>query len=108
MCYSCGCGCSCGLSASCGCYQSICPQCTPPCPPTTTTTTTVNPNCEPCDEFYDCECIVYNGPNVECYGLKKGDNLCEILETIIQNLPECKTTLPPFACSFTATVTIVN
>ena len=41
-------------------------------------------------------------------GLETGDNLCEILEIIIQNLPECKTTLPPANCSFTATVTIVN
>ena len=92
---------------SCGCYQSICPQCTPTHRTTTTTTTTINPDCELCDQFYDCECIIYNGPNVECYGLTKGDNLCEILETIIQNLPQCKTTLPPPACSFTATVTIV-
>jgi hypothetical protein len=108
MCYSCGCGCSCGLSASCGCYESICPQCAPPCPPTTTTTTTINPDCELCDEFYNCECVIYNGDNIECYGLETGDNLCEILEIIIQNLPECKTTLPPANCSFTATVTIVN
>ena len=102
MCYSCGCGCSCGLSASCGCYESICPQCAPPCPPTTTTTTTINPDCETCDEFYNCECVIYSGDNIECYGLKTGDTLCEILETVIQNLPECKTTLPPLDCLFTA------
>ena len=105
MCYSCGCGCSCGCSGLCGCCQSICSQCTPV--NTSTTTTTINPNCEPCDEFYDCECIIYSANNIECYGLTKGDNLCKVLETVIQNLPQCKTTLPPLACSFTATVTIV-
>lgn len=109
MSYSCGCcGWSCGCSATCGCYETVCPQCVKPCPSTTTTTTTVNPDCEPCEEFYDCECITYTGKNIECYGLKTGDNLCEILETIIQNLPECRTTLQPRNCSFTATVTIVN
>jgi len=100
------CGCYCGCSASCGCYETICPSC---CPKTTstTTTTTINPNCEPCEEFYDCECVVYNGDNIECYGLSTGDNLCEILETLIQNLPSCQTTQPPLNCSFTFTVTYV-
>lgn len=102
------CGCSCGCSASCGCYETVCPQCVKPCPSTTTTTTTINPNCEPCEEFQDCECVVYTGKNIECYGLEKGDTLCEILETIIENLPECKTTLPPPNCEFTATVTVLN
>lgn len=104
MCYSCGC--SCGCSASCSCYQSVCPQC---CSTTTstTTTTTINPDCEVCEEIFDCACIEYTGENIECYGLSTGDNLCEILETIIQNLPECKTTLPPNSCSFAGTAVIV-
>jgi hypothetical protein len=104
MYYSCGCCCSCGVSASCGCYQSTCSQCIST---TTTTTTTISPDCEPCDEFYDCECIIYNDLNNGCYGLKDGDNLCKVLEIIIQNLPQCKPVVPPLACSFTATVTIV-
>jgi hypothetical protein len=93
----------------CGCCSQspCCCDCPPPCPPTTTTTTTINPDCEPCEEFYNCECVLYTGENVECYGLKNGDNLCEVLETIIQNLPECRTTLPPPNCSFTVSVTIV-
>jgi len=91
----------------CCCNQSPCCCNNTPCPSTTTTTTTINPNCEPCEEFYDCECVVYNGQNIECYGLKDGDNLCKILETLIENLPECRTTLPPPVCSFTATVTLV-
>ena len=109
MCYSCGCcGCSCGCSIDCSCYENACYNCSAPCPSTTTTTTTINPNCESCDEIYNCECVTYSGQNVECYGLKTGDNLCDILETLIENLPECKTTLSPNNCAFTATVTIVT
>ena len=100
------CGCCCGCSASCGCYETTCPQCAQSCS-TTTTTTTINPDCQNCDEIYNCQCVVYNGPNVECYDLTNGENLCSILETILQNLPEHKTTLPPLDCSFTATVTYV-
>ena len=91
--------CCCGCSPCC---------CTPTKPCTTTTTTTMMPCVgEPCEEFYNCECVFYTGENVECYGLQNGDNLCEILETIIENLPECRTTLPPPDCSFTVSVTIV-
>lgn len=102
---SCQCNCSCGCSSSCGCYETVCPSCVPKCTTSTTTTTTLNPNCEPCEEIYDCECIEYHGTNFECYGLKDGDSLCTILENVIQNLPDCKTTQPPFNCNFTATVT---
>jgi hypothetical protein len=102
---SCSCNCSCGCSASCGCYETVCPSCVPKCPTSTTTTTTINPNCEVCGEFFNCECIKYNGPNVECYYLKDGDTLCTILENVIKNLPDCKTTQPPLNCNFTATVT---
>lgn len=104
MAYSCGyCGYSCGCSASCTCYEV--PNCGCPTTTTTTTTTTINPNCEPCEEIYNSDCVVYTGPNVECYGLKTGDNLSEILENIVKNLPECKTTIAPQTCFFTGTVT---
>ena len=106
---SCNCGCYCG-SCNCGgidCYSSPCSNCTPICN-TTTTTTTINPNCEPCDEFYDCECVIYNGPNLKCYGVSTGDTLCEILEVIIENLPECKEQPPALECSFTAYVANVT
>jgi hypothetical protein len=106
---SCNCGCYCG-SCNCGgidCYSSTpCCSCNSSCT-TTTTTTTINPNCEPCDEFYNCECVIYSGDNVECYGLETGDNLCQILETIIENLPEYTTTLSPSSCLFEVIVTIV-
>jgi hypothetical protein len=106
MCYS-YCGCSCGCSATCGCYESICPSCHSCSTTTTTTTTTVNPDCEPCDTFYDCECIIYSGDNIQCYGLSTGDNLCEILDVILSNLPQCTTTTtePPLECTFTAICT---
>jgi hypothetical protein len=101
---SCQCNCNCGCSASCGCYETVCPSCVPKCLTTTTTTTTINPNCEPCETFYDCECIKYHGDDIECYNLKDGDTLCSILENVIKNLPDCK--VPPVLnCSFTATVT---
>lgn len=102
---SCNCGCYCGYCGGIDCYSKPCYSCGCNTTTSTTTTTTINPDCEPCDEFYDCECVIYNGDNIECYGLKTGDNLCDILQTIIENLPECKTTLPPFDCDFTAIAT---
>lgn len=86
MCYSCGCSCSCG-DDPCGCQATPCTSCI-----TTTITTTINPNCEPCDELYDCDCIIYNGPDLICYGIHNGDSLCKLLEIAASNLPSCTTT----------------
>ena len=101
MCYSCGCSCGCTNFEPCGCYQSPCQSCINT--TSTTTTTTLCPDAIKCDEYYDCECVIYNGPNIECYDLQTGDNLCKILETIIQTLSGCETTQPPLECDFTAT-----
>ncbi len=94
MCYLCGCSCSCGDNP-CGCQEVVCSQCST----TTTSTTTLDPNCEPCDEMYDCTCIIYNGPDLQCYGIYNGDNLCKILYIAASNLPEVcvvtTTTIPP-------------
>jgi hypothetical protein len=103
---SCSCNCNCGCNSSCGCFETACPSCvTNKCTTSTTTTTTANPNCEPCEEFYDCECIEYDGPNNDCFNLKDGDTLCKILENVIENLPQCKSS-SPLSCNFTAVVTI--
>jgi len=101
------CGCYCGCNTACGCYQTSCCNCTP-CTTTTTTTTTINPDCEPCDEFYNCECVIYNGEDISCYGLETGDNLCSILETIIENLPECQTAPPELNCDFEIAVSAAD
>jgi hypothetical protein len=44
---------------------------------------------EKCDEIYDCACIIYNGPDLQCYGIKHGDTLCKILQIAASNLPSC-------------------
>jgi len=88
MYYSCGCSCNCG-DDPCGCQATPCYSCMTT---STTTTTTRNPNCEPCDELYNCDCIIYNGPDLICYGVHHGDNLCKLLEIAASNLPSCTTT----------------
>jgi len=50
---------------------------------------------EKCDELYNCDCIIYNGPDLLCYGIYHGDNLCRILEIAASNLPSCTITPPP-------------
>lgn len=89
MWYSCGCSCSCG-DDPCGCQNIVCPECT-----TTTSTTTIPCDGEKCDELYDCACIIYNGPDLVCYGIYNGDNLCKILQIAASNLPSCTITPPP-------------
>lgn len=91
MYYSCGCYCSCG-GDPCGCQQFVCPQCT-----TVITTTTTRVPCigEKCDELYNCDCIIYNGPDLACYGVFNGDNLCKILQIAASNLPSCAPPVPP-------------
>jgi hypothetical protein len=95
MWYSCGCSCSCG-DDPCGCQQVVCTSCT-----TTTTTTSAPCIGEKCDELYDCACIIYNGPNLACYGIYKGDNLCKILQIAASNLPSCT---PPVPTTTTTTL----
>ena len=88
MCYLCGCSCSCG-DDPCSCQEIVCPQCT------TTSTTTAAPCVgEKCDELYDCACIIYNGPDLQCYGIYHGDNLCKILQIAAANLPGICVTPP--------------
>jgi hypothetical protein len=99
MCYTTY-GCGCGCVSPCGCCSTITTT------TSTTTTTTINPNCEICDEFYDCNCIISNDDALICYGLKSGDTLCKLLEVVIQNLPLCVPVVPIDACTFTGTITL--
>lgn len=61
------------------------PCCCQPGPTTTssTTTTTLCPNGELCEEVVDPRCIIYNGPDIPCYGIKTGDSAADILDIII-------------------------
>lgn len=86
MYYSSGCNCGCDFDCGCNTVPSTC--CTTMCP-TTTTTSTIPCIGEPCDEFYDCECVIYNGPDLSCYGLTNGTSLCDIIELIASNVPAC-------------------
>lgn len=81
---------------ACGCnnsYYSL-PCCCPQAPvgTTTTTTTTLCPDAIPCEEAYKSDCIIYNGPNLACYGIKTGDTVTDILNVIIAQLDPCTTT----------------
>jgi len=84
MYYSSGCNCGCNYDCGCNTVPSTC--CTTS---STTTTTTIPCIGEHCDEIYNCECVVYNGPDLTCYGILNGTGLCDILEIIISHLPGC-------------------
>lgn len=81
---------------ACGCnnsYYSL-PCCCPQAPAgtTTTTTTTLCPDAIPCEEAYKSDCIIYNGPDLACYGIKTGDSVTNIINIIIAQLNPCTTT----------------
>ena len=92
---------------SCGCNNSYynLPCCCPPVPvgTTTTTTTTQCPNAIPCDEAYESDCIIYNGPNIPCYGIKTGDSVTDIINIIISQLNPCTTTTTTTSTTTTTT-----
>lgn len=52
----------------------------------TTTTTTICVGGEVCEEALDPRCIIYNGPDINCYGIKTGDSAADILQIIINNI----------------------
>lgn len=90
--YSCGCSGNCS-DDPCDCQSQPCLECA-----AVVTTTTVPCIGEKCDEIYDCKCIIYNGPDLACYGVYTGDNLCRILEIAASNLVA--------GCATTTTTTI--
>lgn len=81
---------------ACGCNNSYynLPCCCPPARvgTTTTTTTTLCPDAIICEEAYQSDCIIYNGPDLACYGIKTGDSVTDILNIIIAQLNPCTTT----------------
>lgn len=81
--------------------------CCPPIPATTssTTTTTLCPNGERCDEVVDPRCIIYNGPDIPCYGIETGDSAADILNIIISyfNCPPTTTTTTSSGTTTTTT-----
>ena len=95
--YSCGCAGNCS-DDPCDCQSQPCPQCA-------AVVTTTMPPCigEKCDELYDCKCIIYNGPDLACYGIYNGDNLCKVLEVAAYGIapgcaPTTTTTVAPCPC----------
>jgi len=81
---------------ACGCNNSYynLPCCCPPARvgTTTTTTTTLCPDAIPCEEAYQSDCIIYNGPDLTCYGITSGSTVTQILNIIIAQLDPCTTT----------------
>jgi len=86
-------GCLCNnlddLLKTCSCGCDICTTTTVP---TTTTTTCIG---EPCDEIIDPKCIIYNGPEIPCWGIQTGDSAADILDIIIGLLCTTTTTTTP-------------
>lgn len=80
-------GCNCGCDYDCGC-NTVPSTCCTTCSPITTTTTEPCVG-EPCDELYNDECVIYNGPDLTCYGIKNGYTLTDIIEVIAAHLPSC-------------------
>jgi len=74
--------CSCNNS-----YYNL--PCCCPTEPTTTTTTTLCPDGTICEEVIQSDCVIYNGFDLSCYGIKQGDSLTNILEILLDLLPEC-------------------
>ena len=99
--HSCGCynECNCG---GIDCYSTPCSSC---CTTTTTTTTTVPCTEIICDEVYDSNCVVYNGPNLTCYGIEDGATLTEVLDIIINELTDNCTITTTTSTTTTSTTT---
>jgi hypothetical protein len=50
------------------------------------------PDAIPCEEAYQSDCIIYNGPDLTCYGIQTGYSVTQILNIIIAQLDPCTTT----------------
>jgi hypothetical protein len=94
----------------CNCHNTpSCPQdCS--CKKTTTTTTCIpvySPPCDnACDEIQLTDCVIYTGPNIECYGISNGDNITDVLVTIFNklNIQNCTTTTTAAPTTTTTTI----
>jgi len=68
-----------------------CNNCLDVCDCNCTTTTTCSPVAEQpcitiCSDIYASECIIYDGEDNECYGVKKGDTIKDIIDKIIAKI----------------------
>lgn len=92
------------MSCCCNNYLYGLPCCCPPVVSTsTTTTTTTCLNGEPCDEAYESDCVIYNGDDLECYGIIKGMTITDIIGILISLLPQCTTTTTTTTSTTTTT-----
>lgn len=92
---------------SCSCNNSYynLPCCCPTGDPTTSTTTTQCLNGEPCEEAYSSDCVTYVGTGLSCYGIVQGQNVTEIIQLLINQLPQCTTTTTAAPGTTTTTTT---
>jgi hypothetical protein len=66
----------------------------------------LDPN--PCVEQISTDCVIYTGPDVDCYGLVTGMTLTEVLNLLFQvAFPECTTTTTTTTAPTTTTTTII-
>jgi len=57
--------------------------------PLTTTTTTLCPDGTVCEEVIESDCVLYTGFELACYGISQGSTLTEIIEELLDLLPDC-------------------
>lgn len=79
-------------SCTCNNWEYNLPCCCSDSTTTTTHTTTLCPGGELCDEAYLSDCVIYKGPNLDCYGIHTGMTVTEIIQILINQLPGCTTT----------------
>lgn len=86
-------------------------KCNCQCVTSTTTTCTENypiPCIDVCSgDYFDTSCIIYDGPDFNCYGLKNGDSLKDILNLILEklNLSDCSCDFGPSISQLITTTT---
>lgn len=59
-----------------------------------------------CEQQLSTDCIIYSGPDNECYGIQNGDTLTTVLEILLdQAFPNCNTLTTTTTTSTTTTTT---
>lgn len=87
------------------CGDPCCTSCQQSLPvETTTTTTTLCPDAILCDNAYALNCLIYNGPDYPCYGVKNGDSALDIIKIILGHFnPVCNPTTTTTSTTSTTT-----
>lgn len=76
---------------------------------TTTTTTTLCPDAILCDNAYALNCLIYNGPDYPCYGVKNGDSALDIIKIILGHFnPTCNPTTTTTSTTSTTTTSTTS